>query len=141
MTDERTEFRTTVEVRHHGVPMTSEQMANYLTAHVIKDVHPYIDSIEGVESDKIVETDKSADGFDAMGKPVPTFRLARGLEAVREMLPGTNTEQAMALTGRVANCLERDDPYGAMGVCQQYALDLTGAYRLIATLLTGEEAE
>jgi hypothetical protein len=74
-------------------------------------------------------------GFNAMGLPVPPERMGRALAHVREMAPGINTEQATALVGRVAEALERDEPYQAQAEGMR-VLDLTGTYRLMAVLLT-----
>lgn len=95
-------------------------------------------------------------GFDAMGHPVPHERLADAYRAVKDMIPGISTEDAMSLVGRVADRLERDDPYGALREATGapvarhpsspqrehvpqpgVRLDLTGGYRLLAHLLAG----
>lgn len=67
--------------------------------------------------------------------------MAAAYEAAKEM--GLDTEQAMTIVGWMANALERDEPYTALmdrsaGFSNQIVpLDLTGRYRLMATLLTG----
>lgn len=71
-----------------------------------------------------------------MGKPIPTHRLGNALATVRDMLPDISTENATLLVGKVAQKLERDQPYEAMQAAQELNLDLTGAYRLFAVLLT-----
>lgn len=76
------------------------------------------------------------DGFDAMGKSVPPARRTAALRALRQMIPDITTQHATLTVDRVASALERDQPYEA----QRYAMevvDLTGAYRLMAHLLTG----
>lgn len=73
-------------------------------------------------------------GFDAMGMPIPSERLARGDSHLREMAPSLSTGERLSLIGRVANALERDRPYEAFELAQQ-KLDLTGTYRLVAVLL------
>lgn len=95
-------------------------------------------------------------GYDSMGKPVTSERLSRGYRAVKQMLPDISTEDAMALVGRVAHYIEEDDPYKAMREASgapisrhgsscatpshkldpeiRVRLDLSGAYRLFATL-------
>lgn len=75
-----------------------------------------------------------SDGFDAMGKPIPAHRRAAGFSAAKEM--GLDGETAWECVGKVANKLERDQPYEAMAEGMKY-LDLTGTYRLFAHLLTG----
>lgn len=91
--------------------------------------------------------------YEAMGYPVPPNRLSRGYSTVKEMIPGISTEEAMSLVGRVAACIERDDPYGALREATDapfarqlssvqghhpvepgVRLDVTGGYRLLATL-------
>lgn len=74
-------------------------------------------------------------GFDAMGKPIPPERLSNALDAVRAMAPDITTEEAMLLIGSTANALEEDQPYEALKHAGAF-LDLTGSYRLMATLLT-----
>lgn len=104
---------------------------------------------------------EGTDGFDAIGKPIPSERLQSAYAAVKQMIPEASTEDAMALVGKVANALERDKPYEAMrlasggaphgqnpelkkaGVISDprpsdyptLALDMTGTYRLLAHLL------
>lgn len=80
-------------------------------------------------------------GFDAMGRPIPTARLSAGLAAVRDMWPDIPTVDATALVGAVADRLERDEPYDAMGIARNVGLDVTGTYRLIAVLLAAPTEE
>lgn len=93
-------------------------------------------------------------GYEAMGHPIPPERLQGAYTAVKEMVPGVSTEDAMTLVGRVANALERDEPYEALRLATHapierglaslppesdypaVALDVTGGYRLMAHLLT-----
>jgi hypothetical protein len=102
-------------------------------------------------------------GFDALGKPIPSKRLQAGYEAIKEMIPGISTENAMTLVGKVANALEHDQPYEALRLATKaplpiegdpefgpdvtrpsesdyppVLLDVTGGYRLLAHLLAGE---
>ena len=77
----------------------------------------------------------SAEGFEAMGKPIPEIRLTAGYQAVKEMVPDVSTEDAMGLVGKMANWLERDEPYKAQKAAKEWGLDLTGTYRLMAHLL------
>jgi hypothetical protein len=74
-------------------------------------------------------------GHAAIGHPIPADRLASGLDALREMMPDVDTEMGMMIVGRVAALLERDDPYRAQAAAMVF-LDTTGAYRLMAHLLT-----
>jgi hypothetical protein len=75
-------------------------------------------------------------GFDAMGKPIPAFRKEAAYQQAKEM--GVDSaDDRMSLVNSVSEHLERDHPYEAQAAAMQY-LDLTGAYRLMAVLLTGE---
>ena len=72
--------------------------------------------------------------FDAMGKPVPTHRRANAYEWLKSI--GVKSEDAWECVGGMAEQLERDKPYEAMERGRQH-VDLTGAYRLMAYLLSG----
>lgn len=93
------------------------------------------------------------DGFEAMGKPVPQARRQKAYEAVKDMMPGVSTEDAMGLVNRVAEKIERDQPYealreatdapldrpvssarGAYSPMEGVRLDVIGGYRLLAHL-------
>ncbi len=74
--------------------------------------------------------------FEAFGHKVPTHRLDAGLAAIREMVPSIGTETAMTVIGKVADRIERDEPYKAQREAR-VVLDETGMYRLLATLMTG----
>lgn len=95
-------------------------------------------------------------GFDAFGHKVPAYRLSAAYDAIREMIPDVATEDAMALVGRVARHIEDDRPYEALRVATEaplpvaqsspqgphtpppgVRLDVTGGYRLLATLCAG----
>ena len=106
-------------------------------------------------------SNRSLDGFAAMGKPIPEHRLSSGIKAVKDMVPEADTETAMLLVCQMAKYLEQDEPFKALhsarGVDEygegelhtqkyrrdptmpkpRFFLDLTGAYRLMATLLAG----
>jgi hypothetical protein len=92
--------------------------------------------------------------MDAIGHPIPAGRMSAAYRAVKEMIPDIGTADAMALVGRMAQHLERDEPYEALacvtdaplpgnpsvkpsrpGICP-VLLDMTGGYRLMAHLLT-----
>lgn len=79
-------------------------------------------------------------GFDAMGREVPSERVAEAYRHAKEM--GLNTEDAFTVVGYMADAIERDDPYralldGSAGFKKQIVpLDLTGRYRLMAVLCT-----
>jgi len=76
------------------------------------------------------------DGFNNMGKPVPLFRKEAALKHAKAM--GLGGGGAWAVDGAVAEQLERDEPYEAQRKAMVY-LDLTGAYRLMAVLLSAPE--
>ena len=118
---------------------------------VLGDIHFAIDAAPVLTEDESV----ALTGFNAMGKTIPMERRQRALDAVREMVPGISTEDAMSLVGRVADKLERDQPYEALREATAapiaihsssptpthtpqpgVRLDVTGGYRLLATLLT-----
>lgn len=75
-------------------------------------------------------------GFSAFGKKVLLSRKSQGLRHLEEM-GVTNTETATDVVDKVANKIERDQPYEAFGIAMEY-VDLTGAYRLIAALCVDE---
>ncbi len=72
-------------------------------------------------------------GFGAMGKPIDFARRQRGYDAVHSM--GLSHDDAMRCVNTVADRLERDKPMEAMNEAMSF-VDLTGAYRLVAELLT-----
>lgn len=74
------------------------------------------------------------EGFNAMGKTVPVRRKAEAARHLKEM-GLTNSEDIFTCVAMVAGQLERDEPYEAIRHAMKY-VDLTGAYRLIAVLLT-----
>jgi hypothetical protein len=77
---------------------------------------------------------KAESGFNAMGKPIPAPRR----QAAYDCAKGIGVEgpdERMSLVGAMADYLERDKPYEAQQVALKY-VDLTGAYRLMAVLLT-----
>lgn len=73
------------------------------------------------------------DGFNNMGKPIPPAQRERGYEACKAM--GLDSARAWECVNTTAAQLERDKPHEAQGAAMRL-LDLTGAYRLMATLLT-----
>lgn len=87
---------------------------------------------------------KKNSGFNAMGKPIPAKSRAAAYRAYKEMVPEATKEQAMHAVSVAANALERDDPFRVIGTTgphidddKSIKLDLTGRYRLVATLLSG----
>lgn len=98
--------------------------------------------------------DPAPSEFAAFGQPVPMVRRSAALDALREMVPGIELEQAMALIDPMVNAIERDDPYRALQAATGQAwdvqpdtpdhrheapplrLDVTGGYRLLAHLCT-----
>jgi hypothetical protein len=71
-----------------------------------------------------------------MGKTIPMFRKTNAVWHCQQM-GMTDMVKITAVVGAVAAQLERDQPYEAMREGMRY-LDLTGTYRLMASLLTGE---
>ena len=86
------------------------------------------DTIEGFDENS---------GFNAMGKPVPFYRREAGYQHCKQM--GLGSDGSFAAVGGMSEALERDEPHNAIGAGMKY-LDLTGAYRLMAVLLTAELA-
>lgn len=75
-------------------------------------------------------------GFDAFGKFVPPER--RNAAYVQAKMMGiTDNEQAWRLVNSMTEQIGRDQPYEAINAGMVY-LDLTGTYRLMAYLCTGE---
>ena len=74
--------------------------------------------------------------FNAMGNPIPNFRKQNAYTMCREII-GLDTDTAWSLIEGMSNSLERDMPYEAMKHAEN-KVDLTGAYRVMAYLLTGE---
>ena len=94
------------------------------------------------------EPDAPADGFNAFGKPVSIASRDLALSHVRAIAPELSTETATAVVNRMAEQIERDEPYKclqASGVPSPDAamktLDLTGSYRIMAALCTHPKEE
>lgn len=77
----------------------------------------------------------SPNGFDAMGRPIPTARRLAGLNALAAMGLERPLEVLVELVDGVAERLEQDDPDRALKLARTL-VDVTGAYRLVAALLT-----
>lgn len=82
------------------------------------------------------EDEKTADGFAAMGKPVPYYRRQAAMDHCKDM-GLTDTNKAMATVDRMSEAIARDKPHEAMEAGMAY-LDLMGTYRLMAVLCTAE---
>jgi hypothetical protein len=74
--------------------------------------------------------------FNNMGKPLSSKARQKAYDDCKRMR--LDSADAWACVGAVAEQLERDRPYAAQGAAMRY-LDLTGAYRLMAVLLTSGE--
>lgn len=74
-----------------------------------------------------------ADGFNEMGKPIPSYRRQAAYETCRSF--GLDADSSWTTVSGMAEQLERDKPYEAMAAGMR-KVDLTGAYRLMAVLLT-----
>ena len=77
------------------------------------------------------------DAFNAMGKPIPAAARQKGYETCFEI--GLSKARAWECTSACAEQLERDRPYEAVAAAMKF-VDLTGAYRLMATLLAAASA-
>lgn len=75
-----------------------------------------------------------SDVFNAMGKPIPYSRRDAAYQQAKQI--GVSDEDAFALIDGMAHSLEKDRPNQAMETAVKY-VDITGAYRLLAYLLTG----
>jgi hypothetical protein len=91
---------------------------------------------------QVVPTDspECADGFAAMGKPIPNHRRDAAYETCRKAF-GMDSSKSMGTVQGMAEMLERDKPYEALGCGMKYGVDLTGSYRLMAVLLTAEKED
>jgi hypothetical protein len=76
---------------------------------------------------------KAATGFAAMGAPIPFSRRQAAYDCAKGM--GVEADDCFTLTDAMSQQLERDKPYEAQQTALKY-VDLTGAYRLMAVLLT-----
>lgn len=100
------------------------------------------------------------EGFEAMGRPIPEDRREAAYQALKDMAPDASNSERWSLLERVADHLERDQPYKALreattapppgtpqstetGDRMPYTgqpglrIDYTGALRLMAHLLAG----
>lgn len=85
---------------------------------------------------KPAERDPLMDDFFAqMGKPIGPIVRKHAFQHCIDM--GLDKTMAVRAVDAVAECLERDNPYGAQEKGMQF-LDVTGMYRLMAALLTPE---
>jgi hypothetical protein len=83
---------------------------------------------------------KVSDPMSAVGKPIPAEGREEAYQAMRDM--GWDSGTSMDTVARVASCLERDMPYQAQKIgLENMKSDLTGYYRLIATMLVHVEED
>lgn len=95
-------------------------------------------------------------GFNALGKRVPERRRQAGYDALKEMVPESTAEQRFEMIARMCEYIEQDEPYAALRTATggaplevaasaptpvdgdriPLAVDMTGAYRLFAHLVT-----
>lgn len=75
---------------------------------------------------------KTFTGFAAIGKPIPYSRRQRAYDVAKKEM---GVKNPFTLIDAMAEKLEKDNPFEAMEAAEKY-VDLTGAYRLMATLLT-----
>lgn len=74
-------------------------------------------------------------GFNAFGKPVSTEKRSAALKHIRD-IGITDTGVAWECIGKMANAIERDQPYEAQRAGME-VVDLIGTYRLMAVLCAG----
>jgi len=74
------------------------------------------------------------EGMNALGHPIPTERKTAAYNTAKEMGIDT-TEDREALVSSMVSHSEQDRPYDAQDAGLKF-LDITGAYRLMAVLLT-----
>lgn len=87
--------------------------------------------------------------FEALGHPVPMYRRSAAYEHVKAMYGDhpMDKEKVFRCIEAMCNCIERDDPHGAMeralgpsmGGHPEGIVDALGVYRLLAVLLTAEK--
>jgi hypothetical protein len=75
--------------------------------------------------------------WDALGLPVPFFRRSNGIKHLRDM-GFTDRELMDRIVGRMSAHIERDDSHMALEDALKMGLDVTGCYRMLAVLLTGD---
>jgi hypothetical protein len=76
--------------------------------------------------------------FDAMGHPVPDFRRDNAYQWLRSI--GIERGDAWGCVEAMSIDIERDHPHEAMERAHK-TVDPTGAYRLLAILVTGQAEE
>lgn len=84
--------------------------------------------------------------YDALGYPVPMYRRSAAYQHAKDM-GCTDREKIFRCIEAMSNCIERDDPHGAMeralgpawGGHEDGIVDALGVYRLLAVLLTAEK--
>lgn len=74
---------------------------------------------------------------NAFGRPVPVIRCVAALDCAVEVI-GADPLLADPVIREAAAWVERDEPSKALLVLRNVT-DLTGAYRLLAVMCTGEE--
>ena len=98
------------------------------------------------------------EGFEAMGHKIPEHRREAAYQAIKEMAPEASNSERWSLVERVADLLERDQPYKALREATNAPitrptsspepshqpigglfLDNTGGLRLLSHLLTGDD--
>lgn len=90
-----------------------------------------------MSNEKMTQEKDIKSGMDAMGHPIPEYRKQNAMNWLREEI-GLNTIDSMTVVIRVSNKLQRDHPFEAMEIAQEY-VDMTGVYRLLAYLLSGNK--
>lgn len=80
----------------------------------------------------------ATDPMNAIGHPIPDEGREAGYQALRGM--GLDSGESMEITAKVARALEDDQPFRAQEFAlKQSRVDLTGYFRLVATMLATVE--
>jgi len=74
-------------------------------------------------------------GFDRMGETIPDSARIAARHHLAQICPAMLTGDAWQLITRASRTLENDAPERTVAILREH-LDLTGAYRIIAVLLT-----
>lgn len=82
-------------------------------------------------------TEPALNPFNAMGQPLPLAARQAAYDCCKAM--GLDSARSWECVNTTAEQLARDKPHDALGAAMKH-LDLTGAYRLMATLLANAPA-
>jgi hypothetical protein len=94
---------------------------------------PIVTKIVKYPGERKARVRATENAFNAMGKPIPFSRRQAAYDCAKGM--GVESGDCFTMVGAMSEQLERDKPYEAQQTALKY-VDLTGAYRLMAVLLT-----